>query len=172
MSRVVNLALRTIELIFAVIIMALIGNMISDAYHDSAATVNYCLFVSAFTMLTLFYLFAAAISDTFMVHPSIVFIVDVLNLIFVFCAAIALPSKLRVHSCSNKEYTSKNSITRDAPSEEKRCREAQASTAFLWFLWAAFLASTVISGLGLRGTMVDMRGPRPGRRGRPSMSQV
>ncbi|KLJ07897.1 hypothetical protein EMPG_16625 [Blastomyces silverae] len=152
--------------------MALIGNMISDAYHGSASTVNYILFVSAFSMLTLFYLFAAAISEAYMIHPSVVFLVDLLNTIFIFCGAIALPSKLRVHSCSNEAYTSRNSITRDAPSPEKRCREAQAVSAFLWFLWAAFVASTVISGLGMRGMMVDMRGPRPGRRTRPSMSQV
>ncbi|PGG96909.1 hypothetical protein GX51_07601 [Blastomyces parvus] len=170
--RTVNLFLRGLEALFTVIIMALIGNMISEAFHGSASTVNYILFVSAFSMLSLFYLFAAAISDAFMIHPFVVFLVDLLNTIFVFCGAIALPSKLRVHSCSNEAYTTTNSITRDAPSTEKRCREAQASTAFLWFLWAAYLASTVISGLGMRGMMVDMRGPRPGRRTRPSMSQV
>ncbi|PGH28381.1 hypothetical protein GX50_08883 [[Emmonsia] crescens] len=152
--------------------MALVGNMISDAFHGSASTVNYILFVSAFSMLTLIYLFAASISESFMVHPALMFLVDLLNTIFIFCGAIALPSKLRVHDCSNEDYTSRNSITRDAPNRQERCREAQAVTAFLWFLWATFLASTIISGLGLRGSMVDMRGPRPGRRTRPSMSQV
>ncbi|OAX83600.1 hypothetical protein ACJ72_02029 [Emergomyces africanus] len=170
--RTVNLALRGIQLILTVIIMALIGNMISEAFHGSAATVNYILFVSAFTMLTLIYLFAAGISEAFIVHPVLVFLIDLLNAIFIFCGAIALPSKLRARDCSNKVYTSTNSITRDGPNQEKRCREAQAVTAFLWFLWATFVATTVISGLAMRGSMVDLRGPRPGRRTRPSMSQV
>ncbi|OJD10950.1 hypothetical protein AJ78_08172 [Emergomyces pasteurianus Ep9510] len=152
--------------------MALVGNMISDAFHGSSSTVNYILFVSAFSMLTLIYLFAAGISESFIVHPVLLFLVDLLNTIFIFCGAIALPSKLRVHDCSNRAYTSQNSITRGAPNQEQRCREAQATTAFLWFLWATFVASTVISGLGIRGSMVDLRGPRPGRRSRPSMSQV
>ncbi|PGH08771.1 hypothetical protein AJ79_05870 [Helicocarpus griseus UAMH5409] len=170
--RGVNIALRILQTIFAVIIMALIGNMINEAYNESSSTVNYVLFVPAFTLLTMFYLLTATINDSFIVHPAVMFLVDLLNLIFVFCGAVALPSKLRVHDCSNEEYTSTNTITRDGSDLEQRCREAQASTAFLWFLWAAFLASTIISGLAMRGSMVDMRGPRPGRRGHPSMSQV
>ncbi|PGH14954.1 hypothetical protein AJ80_05717 [Polytolypa hystricis UAMH7299] len=172
-SKAVNIILRIWQLVCAVIIMALVGNMIADRYNESASTTNYVLFVSAFTMLTMFYLMAAAISDAFMVHPAIVLVVDVLNTIFLFCAAVALPSKLRVHSCSNHHYTSTNTITKDTPDGEKTCREAQAVTAFLWFLWAAFVISTVFSALGTRGSMAEMRGPRPGRRSHPpSMSQV
>ncbi|EEH16983.2 hypothetical protein PABG_07070 [Paracoccidioides brasiliensis Pb03] len=170
--RMINIALRGVEWFFTIIIMALIGNMIADAFHGSAASVNYILFVSAFSMLTLFYLTAAAISESFMIHPLVVCFVDLLNDIFIFCGAVALSLKLRVRDCSNKAFTSTNSITRGAPDQEKRCREAQAATAFLWFLWAAFIASTVISGLGVRGTMAEMHGPRPGRRGHPSMAQV
>ena len=82
--------------------MGLIGNMIDDAYSGSASTVNYCLFVPAFTLLTLFYLIPATFSEKIMLHPSIMFIIDLLNAIFTFCAAIALPSKLHAHSCDNR----------------------------------------------------------------------
>ncbi|KAG5287213.1 non-classical export protein, conidia-enriched transcript [Histoplasma ohiense] len=170
--RSVNLALRVPQFIFTVIIMALVGNMVADAFHGSASTVNYILFVSAFSMLSLFYLFAAGVSEACLIHPGFMFLVDLLNTIFIFCGAIAMPAKLRVHSCRNVMYTVTNSITRGSLRPEKRCREAQAVTAFLWFLWVVFLISTILSGLSMRGTLAEMHGPRPGRRSRPSMSQV
>lgn len=82
--------------------MGLIGNMIDDADSGSASTVNYCLFASAFTLLTLFYLIPATFWETVMMHPVIMFIIDLMNVVFTFCAAIALPSKLHAKSCSNK----------------------------------------------------------------------
>ena len=50
----------------------------------------------------------------------------------------------------------------------KRCREAQASDAFLWFSFAAFAASTVFSLFSLRGGGANLRGVRGG----PSVSKV
>ena len=50
----------------------------------------------------------------------------------------------------------------------KMCREGQAVTAFLWFGWAAFLISNVVSGLQLGGGS-SVR--RSGIRG-PQMSKV
>ena len=81
--------------------MGLIGNMIDEAYGQSAATVNFCLFVSAFTLLTLFYLVPAALSPKFAIHPLLVLTVDILNTIFALCGAVALSSKLHARSCSN-----------------------------------------------------------------------
>ena len=55
---------------------------------------------------------------------------------------------------------------------KKRCQEAQAVTAFLWFGFAAFAVSSVLSGLESKGSG-SMRGGMGGiRRGGPSMSQV
>lgn len=51
----------------------------------------------------------------------------------------------------------------------KRCREAQASTAFLWFGFVAFAASFFFSFAAGRSAGVNMRGVR---RGGPAMSQV
>jgi hypothetical protein len=44
----------------------------------------------------------------------------------------------------------------------KQCREGQAVTAFLWFGFAAFVASAAISGLGLGGgvSRSSVRGPQ------------
>jgi hypothetical protein len=67
-----------------------------------------------------------------------------------------------------KGYTLTNHITNGSPNTAKRCREAQASTAFLWFGWAAFVASLIFSILGGSGG-VNLRG---GIRRGPAMSQV
>lgn len=104
--------------------MALVGNMVADAFHGSSSTVNYILFVSAFSMLSLFYLFAAGVSEACLIHPGFMFLVDLLNTIFIFCGAIAMPAKLRVHSCRN--VVSAKAIGVEAASSgsgEKRGRE-------------------------------------------------
>jgi len=144
--------------------MALIGNMI--AIKSGPSVINYDMFVAVFAMLALFYLIPATLKDSFVLHPMLPLIVDALCTLFTFIAAVATPAYLHVHSCSNSDYVNSNIVTRGSSS---RCREAQASTAFFWFAFAAFLASTVMSGLGSRGSS----GPRAGgiRRG-PAMSQV
>jgi hypothetical protein len=63
-------------------------------------------------------------------------------------------------------YLVSNHITAGS---EKICREGQASTAFLWFGFAAYVATLVFSFMNRSG--VNLRGPGIGR-GRPAMSQV
>ena len=66
-----------------------------------------------------------------------------------------------------------NQVTRGSNNDTKRCQEAQAVTAFLWFGFVSFLGSLVFSGLSARGggggATSGMRGIR---RGGPAMSQV
>ncbi|RMZ81025.1 hypothetical protein DV738_g2406, partial [Chaetothyriales sp. CBS 135597] len=170
-SRVVVLALRATEFVFTLIVMALIGNIIDEANHGNPASINFTMFVSAFSMFTLIYLFAAAINEKYAVHPVLPLAVDLLNTLFFFCSGVALAAELGAHSCSNKEYTHSNHITNGADDTEGRCREAQASTAFLWFAWAAYTASVFVSFLGARSGGVNLRSGG-GRKGAPSMSQV
>jgi len=165
-SRVANIALRSWEFLCSLIVMALIGNMIATAFSVNPSVVNYDMFVSVFGMLSLLYLLPAAFNEGFSV-PIVAITLDVLNTIFFLCAGIATAAYLHVHSCSNRAYTLSNSITNGSPNMEKRCREAQASTAFLWFGFAAFALSTTFSLLSGRGN-INMRG---GIR-RPNMSQV
>lgn len=146
--------------------MALIGNMIATAFAGNPSIVNYDMFVSVFGMLSLFYLLPAAFSER-LSTPIVAITLDVLNTIFFLCAAIATAAYLHVHSCSNGAYTRSNSITNGSFNTEKRCHEAQASTAFLWFGFAAFAVSTAFSLLSGQGN-VNIRG---GIR-RPNMSQV
>ncbi|OCK80292.1 hypothetical protein K432DRAFT_382336 [Lepidopterella palustris CBS 459.81] len=166
-AKVVNLALRGFEFFCALIVMALIGNMIATAYSGNPSVVNYDMFVSVFGMLSLFYLFAGAFNEDFSI-PIVSIALDVLNTLFFLCAGIATAAYLGVHSCGNSAYTHSNSITNGSRDTEKRCREAQASTAFLWFGFAAFAISAVFSFTG-HSSSVNMRG---GLRRGPAMSQV
>ncbi|KAF2020905.1 hypothetical protein BU24DRAFT_10747 [Aaosphaeria arxii CBS 175.79] len=167
-SKALQVGLRVWQFICALIIMSLVGNMIATAFSGNPSSVNYEMFVASFGMASLLYLLPVAILDSYTV-PMVVIALDLLNVIFWFCAAVAMAALLRVHSCSNNAYTLRNHITNGAHNRQKRCREAQASTAFLWFGWAAFVATLVISVMSNRGS-VNMRGGI--RRGGPSMSQV
>jgi len=166
-SKALDVGLRSFEFLCALIIMALVGNMIATSYAGNSAMVNYDMFVSVFGMLSLLYLLPSAIMG-FMDIPMVKIALDALNVLFWFCAAVATAAYLGVHSCSNSRYTHANHITNGSPNTGKRCGEAQASTAFLWFGWAAFAASLAFSIMGGSGG-VNLRG---GMRRGPAMSQV
>lgn len=81
--------------------MSLIGNIINAAFAGNPASINYTMFVAAFSMFTLFYLIPASWNPDWAIHPFIMIVLDALNAVFFFCAAIALAAKLTVHSCTN-----------------------------------------------------------------------
>lgn len=72
---------------------------------------------------------------------------------------------------ASQDYTRRNGVTNGSDNRNKRCTEAQASTAFLWFGFAAFAVSAVLSGLSSRGS-ANLRGGSGGIRRGPAMSQV
>ncbi|WPH01444.1 Hypothetical protein R9X50_00429000 [Acrodontium crateriforme] len=162
MAKIVNIALRAFQFFWTLVIMALVGNMIADS-GSGPSIVNYSMFVAVFAMLTLFYLGFAAFTDSTVIHPMLPLVFDALNVIFWFCGAVAFAAELRVHSCSDQGYLNSNIITRGS---SKRCREGQATTAFLWFGFAAFVASLAFSAMGARS------GGSSGIRRGPAMSQV
>jgi len=82
--------------------MALTGNIIADAVAGNPSSINYAIFVSVFSMLCLIYLFLVAFKEDFAIHPLIPVVLDTLNTLFFFAAAVALAARLHVHSCSNK----------------------------------------------------------------------
>ncbi|KAJ5584577.1 uncharacterized protein N7459_004377 [Penicillium hispanicum] len=168
----VQLGLRAWEFVMTLLVMSLIGNMIAEAFAGNPSTVNYSMYTSAFSMLTLFYLVPASFNLDWALHPIIMIVVDALNCIFFFCAAIALAAKLECHSCSNTSYTSSNEITNGSHNPQKRCREAQASVAFLWFAWAGYMASVFVSIFMSRAATSNTRGRSASTRRRPNMAQV
>jgi len=166
MANMLQLGLRGAEFIFTLIIMALVGNMIASAFSGNPSVINYDMFVAVFGMLTLFYLIAICFREELTFHKFVPASLDLLNVLFYFCAAVAMAAELGAHSCSNSDYTRSNHITNGAGDTGGRCREAQATTAFLWFAWACFVGSLFLTLTASGG--VNMRGPRRG----PNMSQV
>ena len=162
--------------------------MIADAKSGNPSIVNYVMFVAVFGMLSLIYLIAGTISETFAISPFFMLAADALNTLFFLVGGIALAGYLKVHSCGNQvrcdcgapidcawltsdqDYIKSNKITNGSDNPSKRCHEAQAVTAFLWFGFATFLGSLVFSALGARGGSTSIRGGI--RRGGPAMSQV
>lgn len=159
---------RILQAIFALIITGLVGSMISTSGWNAipstggnAAPVNYAIFLGIWTLLlTPFFVWACvrmcpqprretpAEQDSreqrTLLFLRISLILDVLSVIFVFSGAVAMSAALGVHSCNNEAYSSTNGITNSSLDTKVRCREAQASTAFLWFLFFAFAASLAL----------------------------
>lgn len=81
--------------------MALVGNIIATAFAGNPSLINYDMFVAVFSMLSLFYLIAIAFNDSFTFHKFIPAGLDLLNVLFFFCAAVAMAAELGAHSCSN-----------------------------------------------------------------------
>jgi len=165
------LGLRVWEFIWTLLVMAIVGNMIAEAFAGNPATVNYSMYCAAFSMFSLLYLVPASFNLDWAFHPIIMVVVDALNAVFFFCAGIALAAKLTCHSCSNHSYLIHNEITNGSNNMSKRCREAQATVAFLWFAWAGYMASFIVSVFMSRSSTVNLRG-RSGSRRRPNMAQV
>jgi len=69
-----------------------------------------------------------------------------------------------------KGYVKGNLVTNGAHNMTKRCQEAQAVTAFLWFGFASFLGSLFFSVLAMRGNASATGGGI--RKGAPAMSQA
>lgn len=101
MASFINLTLRGLQFFFTLLILALTGNMIADAFGGNPSIVNYVMFVAVFGMLSLFYLIVATIKEDFAVAPMFMVIADALNVLFFLVGGIALAAYLGAHSCAN-----------------------------------------------------------------------
>jgi len=166
MVSIAQIGIRTFQFVFNLITMALVGNAIArQAFSNSS--VNYAMFTTAWNWIVIIYGFAAAFIDG-LNHPIIILTLEVLAVLFNFVAGVVLAAKLHVHSCGNFGYLITNSLTQGSG---ERCRELQASTAFFWFLFAAFIASAAVAGLS-GGNSFTSRRSGGIRTGGPSMSHV
>jgi len=162
--------LRLLQFLWTLLITALIGNVIADAFGGNPAAINYAMFVAVFCWLVLLYGLATAFMEALLI-PIGLLVADGLAVLFTFIAGVVLAAKLGAHDCNNASYTTKNSLTNGSDNPSKRCKELQASTAFFWFLFATFVGSLVIVFFASRGSMSSVRGGGV-RRGAPAMSQV
>jgi hypothetical protein len=88
------------QFFWALLVMALVGNMIATAVRGNPSIVNYDMFVAVFGMLSLFYLIFTTWKED-LAMPVVTLALDGLNTLFWFCGAVATAAYLGVHSCSN-----------------------------------------------------------------------
>jgi hypothetical protein len=149
----------------------LVGHILSTSFYNetphrgggNAAPVNFAnflgvwvLFLTPFFTWTCFYLSPRPGRETAtdkdakerrgLMVLRVLLALDALCFILFFGGAVAMSAGLGVHSCANTSYTTSNKITRSSPNSKVRCREAQASTAFLWFEFIVFGASLAMEG--------------------------
>ncbi|OAA60708.1 MARVEL-like domain protein [Cordyceps fumosorosea ARSEF 2679] len=168
MSGFFNLILRGFALICTIIITGLIGNVIAQDYNASTsarAAVNFTMFVAALSWVVCLYGILATVIGS-LGRPLILTVLDGLGVLFTFISAVVLAARIGHTNCGNVIDRPANWIAYGSTNPVHRCRELQASDAFMWFLWAALCGALFFS-------LTEMRSPMgAARSSRPAMSQV
>ncbi|PHH77515.1 hypothetical protein CDD83_4116 [Cordyceps sp. RAO-2017] len=170
----VNLVVRLICLMWTLIITALIGNVVDQNINGASsamAALDWVLFVCAWSWLACFYSIAATYVDA-LANPFITIPIDFFAWLFTIIAGVVLAAKLTGVNCGNWEHRNfgRGWIAFGSHNTEKRCREIQASTVMMWFLWVCFCVGFFLTCLQAKGAIGGFG--RSSRRSRPNMSQV
>jgi len=96
-----QLALRSFEFLMTLLITALVGNVIAEAFAGNPSAINFAMFVAVLSWIGVIYGFAASIIDSLAIKV-VLLVLDGLNVVFTFVAGVVLAAKLGVHSCGNK----------------------------------------------------------------------
>ncbi|KAG9254601.1 putative non-classical export protein Nce102 [Emericellopsis atlantica] len=162
--------LRVLALLWTLLITALIGNvMASNVNAASSATkaINFTMFVAAWSWVACLVGLAAIIVAALAI-PWLLFPLDILAVLLTFISAIVLSAKLTAVDCGNYGNQPRSWIAFGSNDTEKRCREIQASTVFMWFLWATLIGCLFFTFKQASGLL----GGRSFGRSKPGMSQV
>jgi len=163
----INNILRIIQLLWILLITALIGNVIASnvtANGSSEAAINFTMFVVVLAWIAALYGLAASFVYA-LAMPIVILALDGLTTLFTFIAAVVLAAKLTAVNCADLSGRSGDYIAFGSNDDMKRCREIQASDVFLWFLFACFIGTLFFAFKSFRGAGGSMR------RG-PNMSQI
>ena len=140
-------------------------NIREDALRSikNASELNMAMFCAVFSLCSVFWLIlvVSCLPNREPDNPSwwtsytvtwILFtlVPEALNVIFYFSDAIALATALGAHSYVNRVYTLRNGITNNASDTGRRCREAQAVAAFMFFALVMWILS---AGLSIEAVM-------------------
>lgn len=164
----IQLILRATQLLFIIILTGLIGNIIASNLHaagSATAAINFSMFVVVLSWLAALLGLATGLVERIALPLLVHLGADALATLFTFIGAVVLAAKLKVVNCTDTSKQPGDWIAYGSGDDHKRCREVQASTVFMWFLFATFAAALVLSFLGFR------RGGGSIRSG-PTMSQV
>jgi hypothetical protein len=95
-----QVALRAWEFVFTLLCLALVGNVIDDAFAGNSGGVNWAMAAAVFAALALVYGVVALFIESL---PSIgSLVLDSLAALFTLIAGIVLAAQLGVHSCGNQ----------------------------------------------------------------------
>ena len=100
MVSISQIGLRTAQFILTLLITALVGNVIAEAFAGNESSINYAIFVAVFSWIVLLFGFAAAFVESLAI-PMVLIAMDALAVVFTFIAGVVLAAKLHVHSCGN-----------------------------------------------------------------------
>ncbi|KAG0652992.1 hypothetical protein D0Z07_0258 [Hyphodiscus hymeniophilus] len=161
-----QIGLRAWTFLWTLLALALVSNVIADAFSGNPSSINYAEFTAVWCMLVVL----VGIAGAFVELPAMILGgLDVSAALLSLIAGIVLAARLHVHSCGNRSYLVSNSLTNGSHNMGKRCHELQASCAFFWFMFVGFLGSAIVGLMG-GGSGFSRRGGM--RKGGPSMSQV
>lgn len=167
----IKLALRLATLVWAILLTAILGNVIAsnvNAAGSATVAINFAMFVVVLAWLASIIGILAFFTDV-LAKPVVQVPFDGLTALFSFIAAIMLAAKLRAVDCGNINDKGLPSdwIAWGSKDDEKRCREIQAGTVFMWFVFICICGSTFFT---VKDARREFRGSLPSSR--PSMSQL
>lgn len=165
----IQLILRAIQLLFIIILTGLIGNVIANNTHaasSATAAINFSMFVIVLSWLAALLGLVAGLVERVALPVLALLGADAAATLFTFIDAVVLAAKLKAVNCADISGQPADWIGYGSANDVNRCREIQASTVFMWFLFATFAAALVLSFLGFR------RGGGSVRSSVPTMSQV
>ncbi|KAI1657212.1 marvel domain-containing protein [Daldinia decipiens] len=158
METMIKSVLRIVQLLLVLLTTALVGNVIASNVTGSESAINFVMFVCALSWLAIIYGLVSHFVSAVAI-PVVALALDSAATLFTFIAAIVFSAKLQAVNCSNIGHKTSDYIAFGSEDTEKRCREIQASTVFLWFLFAAFAASLFFVLKELRRGGGSVRGP-------------
>lgn len=165
METMIKSVLRLLQFLWLLLTTALIGNVIAtNGGNVGDSALNFVMFVCALSWISVLYGLAMHFVSAIAI-PIVALVLDGLAVLFTLIAAIALAAKLGVVDCGNLAGRDPGYIAFGSGDDEKRCREIQASTVFLWFLFVVFVGTLfyVYNDFRRSGSSI--------RRG-PNMSQI
>lgn len=160
--------LRALQLLWTLLVTALIGNVIASNHTGHEAAINFSMFVAVLSWLAALYGLVASVIESIAI-PVALMALDGLATLFTFIAGVVLAAKLKATNCGGDLDAKKLGsgwIGFGSSDDEKRCREIQASTVFFWFLFATFIAGLFFTFMSFRRAGGSIRSSGP------HMSQV
>ncbi|KAI1806021.1 marvel domain-containing protein [Daldinia bambusicola] len=158
METLIKSVLRIVEFVLVLLITALVGNVMASNISGSESAINFIMFVCAISWLAILYGLMSHFITSIAI-PVVALALDSLAVLFSFIGAIVFSAKLQAVNCSNLGRKPSDYIAFGSNDNEKRCREIQASTVFLWFLFACLTASLFFVLRDLRRAGGSVRGP-------------